>query len=206
MSGTPVLRGERVAGAVLCRGGPAAAFAVASVAVAAAVLVPFGLWMPVVALPVLLVLGAVSWRLLRLVPVRPVPVWTAGLTVALSAGFGVWAALTRAEQVVLRRDSGTYALYAQWIATRHGLPVDPHLDTVGGAAAVSGVPYVTLASPGSSRSAVSSSSGTAVPSSCRSSSSGLRRCIPSAGGRPAGPACSWFRRCWGRSRCSRSAA
>jgi hypothetical protein len=111
------------------------------------VLVPFGLWTPVVALPVLLVLGAIGWRLLGLVPVRPAPVWTMALTLALSAGFGIWAALTRAEQVVLRRDSGTYALYAQWIGTRHGLPVDPQLDAFGGAA-VLGIPNVTLASPG----------------------------------------------------------
>jgi hypothetical protein len=148
VSGTPSLRGERVAGALLWRGGPAAAFAVTAVALSAAVLVPAGLWTPVVALPVLLVLGAVGWRLLRLVPVRPAPVWTAGLTVALAAGFGAWAALTRAEQVVLRRDSGTYALYAHWIATRHGLPVDPQLDAFGGAAKVLGIPGVTLASPG----------------------------------------------------------
>jgi hypothetical protein len=147
VTATPFLRGERAAGALLWRGGPAAAFAVAAVALAAAVLVPFGLWAPVVALPVLLVLGAIGWRLLGLVPVRPVPVWTAGLTVALSAGFGIWAAVTRAEQVVLRRDSGTYALYAQWIATRHGLPVDAQLHAFGGAASL-GVPDVTLASPG----------------------------------------------------------
>jgi hypothetical protein len=147
-SDTPSLRGERVAGAILWRGGSAAALAVAAVALAASVLVPFGLWMPVVALPVLLVLGAIGWRLLRLVPVRPAPVWTAGLTVALSAGFGIWAALTRAEQVVLRRDSGSYALYSHWIATRHGLPVDPQLDAFGGAATALGIPQVTLGSPG----------------------------------------------------------
>ena len=148
MSATPSLRGERVAGALLWRGGPAAALAVAVVTLAAAVLVPLRLWTPVAVLPVLLVLGAVGWRLLRLVPSRPAPVWTAALTVALSAGFGVWAAATRAEQVALRRDSGTYALYAQWIATRHGLPIDAHLDAFGGAAAALAVPGATVASPG----------------------------------------------------------
>jgi len=147
VSTAPSLRGERVAGALLWRGGPAAALAAAAVALAAAVLAPAGLWTPAVVLPVLLVLGAVGWRLLGLVPVRPAPVWTAGLTVALATGFGVWAALTRSEQAVLRRDSGTYALFAQWIATRHGLPVDPHLDALGGAAALR-IPDVTLASPG----------------------------------------------------------
>jgi hypothetical protein len=38
--------------------------------------------------------------------------------------------------VVLGRDAGSYALYAQWIATRHGLPVDAHLDAFGGVAAL----------------------------------------------------------------------
>jgi hypothetical protein len=96
VASTPSLRGERFAGALLWRGGPAAAFAVTAVALAAAVLVPVHLWTPVVALPVLLVLGAVGWRLLGLVPVRPAPVWSASLTLALAAAAGFWAAATLA--------------------------------------------------------------------------------------------------------------
>ncbi|MGZ4602341.1 MAG: hypothetical protein ACXV0U_01950 [Kineosporiaceae bacterium] len=147
MASTPTLRGETIAGAVLWRAGPGGALGVAAVGVAAAVLVPLHLWQPIVALPVLALLGAVGWRLLRLVPARPTPVWASGLTVLLAAGFTAWAAHTHGEQVVLRRDAGSYALFAQWLATRHGLPIDGHLDAFGGAPAL-GVPGFTLASPG----------------------------------------------------------
>ncbi len=141
-----VLRGERVAGAVLARTGPGAAFAVAGVALAAAVLVPAGLWRPLVAWPVVAVVVALGWRLAAALPARPVPVWSAALCGLAAVGHGVWAALTHAEHVVLRRDSGSYALYAQWVATRHGLPVGGRLDAFGGPE-VLGVPGFTLASP-----------------------------------------------------------
>ncbi|MBI4942967.1 MAG: hypothetical protein HY830_19665, partial [Actinobacteria bacterium] len=69
-----VLPGEVVAGRVLARVGPGAAFAVAGVALSAAVLVPAGLWRPVVAVPVALVVLALAWRLAASLPSRPVPV------------------------------------------------------------------------------------------------------------------------------------
>ena len=147
MASTPTLRGERIAGAVLWRAGPAAALAVAAIGLAAVLLVPLHLWQPVVVLPFLAVLAVPGWRLLRLVPARPAPVWASGLSVLLAAGFTLWAAWTHGEQVVLRRDAGSYALFAQWLATRHGLPVDAHLGAFGGAAAL-GVPGFSLGSPG----------------------------------------------------------
>lgn len=140
------LPGEVVAGRVLARVGPGAAFAVAGVALAAALLVPAGLWRPVVAVPVALVVLALAWRLAASLPSRPVPVWSAVLCGAVAAGHGVWAALTHAEHVVLRRDSGSYALYTQWIATRHGLPVDADLAAFGGPEVLR-VPGFSLASP-----------------------------------------------------------
>ena len=47
---------------------------------------------------------------------------------------------------MLRRDAGTYALYAQWIAHPARLPVDAHLAAFGGPAALAD-PSFTLASP-----------------------------------------------------------
>ena len=147
MADTPTLRGERIAGLVLWRAGPAAAAAVLAVTLAAVVLAPLHLWRPVVALPVLLVLGAAGWRLVLRVPHRPAPAWAAGGTVLAALAFAVWTALTHGEHVVLRRDGGSYALFAQWLATRHGLPVEPFLSAFGGPAALD-VPGLTFASPG----------------------------------------------------------
>jgi hypothetical protein len=142
----PALGGEWAAGAVLLRGGPLAGLVGGLVAVAAAVLVPLRLWLPIIVLPVLLVGLALAWRLCLLIPVRPVPIWSAALSVLVAGGETAWAAATHAEQLVLRRDPGSYALYAQWLATRHGLPVDAQLDAFGGAAALA-VPGFTLSSP-----------------------------------------------------------
>lgn len=141
-----VLPGEPAAGVVLLRGGPFAGLAVGVVVVAGALLVPVGLWRPWVALPVILVGLALAWRLTALLPVRPVPVWSAALSVAVAVEEGVWAAATHAEHLVLRRDPGSYALYAQWIGSRHGLPVQAHLDAFGGPEALA-VPGFTLDSP-----------------------------------------------------------
>ena len=143
---TVPLRGERAAGAVLARTGPAAGLVVVAVSLVAAVAVPIGLWRPWLVWPVVVVAVAGSLRRVRRLPAVPVPRWTAITSGALAAGFTLWAAATRAEQVVLRRDPGAYALYAQWIATQHGLPVADHLASFGGAAAY-GVPGFSLESP-----------------------------------------------------------
>ena len=94
----------------------------------------------------ILVASAAVFRFLALVPIAPVPGWTAWGTVAVALGHGVWAAATHAEHVIVRRDGGSYALYTQWIATRHGLPVDADTDALGGAAALAD-PAFRLASP-----------------------------------------------------------
>jgi hypothetical protein len=130
------LPGERLAGQVLLRGGVLAAGVLLVVVVAAAVLVPLQAWYWFTLAPLLLLGLAAAWRLARYLPARDVPGWTAWATVAIAAGHGVWAALTHAEQVVLRRDAGSYALYSHWIATRHGLPVEDHLAAFGGPAAL----------------------------------------------------------------------
>lgn len=142
----PTLRGEWLSGAVLARSGPFAAGVVAAVGLLAAVLVPFGLWRPWLVWPALVVVLAGAGYLVRFVPARPAPRWAAPASIAVAAGHAVWAASTHAEHVVLRRDAGSYALYTQWIATRHGLPVGADLDAFGGAAALTD-PAFRLASP-----------------------------------------------------------
>jgi hypothetical protein len=140
------LPSEGWSGAILYRAGPALAGIAALIAVLAAALVPVGAWRPAVAMPLLLVGLLAIAVLLPRVPTRPVPVWTALTSLAVAVGHGCWAAATHAEHLVLRRDAGSYALYAQWIATRHGLPIDPQAGLFGGAAAVAD-PAFTFGSP-----------------------------------------------------------
>ncbi len=122
------------------------AAAVAAVTAVAVPLVLADLWAPWTAVPVCLVAAALAGRLAWAVPVVATPAWAALLSAAVAAGGGLWAALTRAEHVVLRRDAGSQALYAHHLATHHGLPVDPSLAALGGAQALAD-PNVTIASP-----------------------------------------------------------
>jgi hypothetical protein len=142
----PALRGEYLAGAVLTRSGPLAAGLVASTALLAAILVPFGGWRPWIVVPLLLVITVALVRVVRLLPAPPAARWSAPLCLAIAVGHGWWAAATHAQHVVLRRDAGSYALFTQWIATRHGLPVPSYLDAFGGSAALTD-PAFRLASP-----------------------------------------------------------
>jgi hypothetical protein len=143
------LRGEPAAAAVILRGGPGAAYAVLAVSVLAAVLVPLGLWRPAVVLPLLVLAAVAVWWLTRMVPYQggpPVPVWSAAACLAIAVGFGIWAGITHGEHIVLRRDAGSYALFAHWLATRHGLPVTANLSAFGGPAALA-VPGFSFDSP-----------------------------------------------------------
>ncbi|MBT0770345.1 hypothetical protein KIH74_15490 [Kineosporia sp. J2-2] len=142
----PGSRGERLSGVVLARSGPLAACFLAFTGLLAAVLVPFGGWIPWLVVPLLVIALAASVRLVRFVPATAAPAWVAPAVVAIAAGHGVWAALTHAEHVVLRRDAGSYALYTQWIATRHGLPIPSWLEAFGGSAALTD-PAFRLSSP-----------------------------------------------------------
>jgi hypothetical protein len=143
----PPRRADVWAGAVLARGGPAAAAVAVATALLAAVLVPLHAWYGWLAVPLALAAAVVAVRgATRLVPSVPVPAWAGAAVVAIAAGHGVWAALTRAEHVVLRRDAGSYAQYTHWITDRHALPVDASLDAFGGAAALAD-PAFRLSSP-----------------------------------------------------------
>jgi len=122
------------------------AAAVAAITAVAVPLVLLDLWTPAVAVPVSLVAAAFAGRLAWGTPVVAATWWTAGGSLAIAVVSGLWAALTHAEHVVLRRDAGSVALYAHQLATHHGLPVDPVLAALGGTDVLSD-PNVTLASP-----------------------------------------------------------
>jgi hypothetical protein len=142
----PALRGERLAGIVLSRSGPLAAGLVTATGLLAAVLVPIGGWRSWLVVPLLLLIAVALVRLVQAVPAPPVPRWTALSCLAIAVAHGWWAAATRSEHVVLRRDAGSYALYTQWIATHHKLPLPSFLDAFGGPAALTD-PAFRLASP-----------------------------------------------------------
>lgn len=110
-------------------------------------LMALNLWRPVVALPVLLVALAVAVRVAGTVPGSAGPRWAAAALALVATGAGVWAGATHAEHVVLRRDAGTYALYAQHLASAHGMRVDVDVPALGGRATLA-LPGVTTGSPG----------------------------------------------------------
>ena len=142
----PLLRGERWAGAVLTRTVVALALLTVLGAAACAVLAPFALWQPVVALPVLLVLLAVSVRVSAIVPGRPLPVWSAATLVVLSVAATVWAGATHSEQLLPRRDSGSYYQASVNLAEHHRTPIPVPAATIGGPHVLD-IPGVTLDSP-----------------------------------------------------------
>jgi hypothetical protein len=142
----PLLRGERWAGAVLTRTVVALALLTVLGSAACAVLAPFGIWQPVVALPVLLVLLAVSVRVSAIVPARPLPVWSAATLVVLAVAATVWAGATHSEQLLPRRDSGSYYQASVNLAEHHRSPIRVPAATIGGPHVLD-IPGVTLDSP-----------------------------------------------------------
>ena len=142
----PLLRGERVAARAMTRVLVTVALLIVLGGAACALLAPFGLWLPLVALPLLLVLAVVAARVSRLASARTVPVWAAAAIVALAIGSTVWAGLTHSEQVLPRRDPGSYLQSATALATTHRLPLEVPPGTIGGAGVLR-VPGVSLESP-----------------------------------------------------------
>jgi hypothetical protein len=143
----PLLRGERRAGRFLAR---VAVTSAATMLLGGLVAMPLSLlhlWEPFVALPVLLVMLAVAVRASRCVLARPMPPWSLVLCLLVAVGAGLWAGATHDEHVVLRRDAGSYALYAQQLADKHQLPIDAHVSRLGGASVVDD-PDVVIAGPG----------------------------------------------------------
>ncbi|MGJ7441523.1 hypothetical protein [Aquipuribacter sp. MA13-6] len=93
-----------------------------------------GWWSPWTAGPAALVGVALAVALVPRLPLPRLPWRTALPLLVLCAGFGLWAALTHGEHVVVRRDPGAYATYALALARFGGVPLDPGLDVFGLAA------------------------------------------------------------------------
>jgi hypothetical protein len=68
------------------------------------------------------------------------PRWVGAVVVALVAGFGVLAWLWSSGHLVVRRDPGTYAMYADWLRRHGSVPIPAHGGLFG--------PGVSFASPG----------------------------------------------------------
>jgi hypothetical protein len=142
----PLLKGEAWGGWLVTRTVTWSALWLVLGSVAAALLALGGLWQPWVAGPVLLVLAVVAGFGATLVPVRPLPVWSAAALVVLAVGAVVWAGVTHSEQVLPRRDSGSYLQSAIQLASGHARPIAVAPDSVGGAEVLA-IDGVTLASP-----------------------------------------------------------
>ncbi|MDF2093131.1 hypothetical protein P0Y31_12325 [Knoellia sp. 3-2P3] len=128
----PLLRGEAFAGWLVGRVVVAAAAWVLLGAAACGLLALAGLWQPLVAAVVLLVLAAVAVRVAALVPSRPMPVWVALALAVVALGTTLWAGLTHSEQVLPRRDSGSYLQSSLELARGHERPIELSPESVGG--------------------------------------------------------------------------
>jgi hypothetical protein len=142
----PLLRGEALLGRALHRLVIAFAAWLVAGALLCGVLALLGLWQPLVALPLLAVLGAGALWVAALVPSRPLPVWAALALVTVAVGATAWAGLTHSEQVLPRRDAGSYLQSAIDLAQGHRRPIAVPAASVGGPEALA-VEGVTLASP-----------------------------------------------------------
>jgi len=143
----PLLRGERLAGLVLTRFVVSTAILTALTAVAAAALAWLGIWEPLVASVVLVVLAAVSWRVSAIVPTRALPIWTAMALLVISLGATTWAGLTHDEQVLPRGESGVNAQAAVSLALQHQWPISLRANEFGGPEVLR-IPGLTIDSPG----------------------------------------------------------
>lgn len=142
----PLLRGEAFAGWLVGRVVAGTAIWVVLGSLACALLALAGLWTPLGALISLVVLGAAAWRLSALVPARPMPVWVALALVAIAVGATAWAGVTHSEQVLPRRDSGSYFQSSVELAEGHARPIPIAPESVGGSD-VLGIDGITLGSP-----------------------------------------------------------
>jgi hypothetical protein len=143
----PLLRGEHLAGRGLTRFVVSTGLLTASVAAAAAALAWLGIWEPLVAVVVLLVLAALSWRLSGVVPTRALPVWAAMALLVISLGATTWAGLTHDEQVLPRAEAGVNAQAAISLAKGHQWPIPLSANDLGAPGALQ-IAGVTVGSPG----------------------------------------------------------
>lgn len=143
----PLLRGERLAGQVLTRFVVSTGLLTALTAVAAAALAWLGIWEPLVASVVLVLLAALSWRVSAVVPTRALPVWSALALLVISLGMTTWAGLTHDEQLLPRGESGVNAQAAVSLAQRHQWPISLSANEFGGPEMLR-IPGLTIGSQG----------------------------------------------------------
>jgi len=143
----PLLRGERLAGRALTRFVTASGLLTVSAAAAAAALAWLGIWEPVVASVLLVVLTALSWRVSAVMPARTLPVWSALALLVISLGATTWAGLTHDERVLPRGETGVNAQSALSLAKGHQWPIPLSANEFGGPVTLQ-IPGVTIASPG----------------------------------------------------------
>jgi len=142
----PLLRGERAVARVLTRLVVASALTTILGAAACAMLAPLGAWVPWLAIPALSLLALVATRVSALVTSKPMPVWTAAALIAVALAATVWGGLTSSQQVLPRRDSGSYLQSASSLATTHRTPIEVPAASIGGPQTLR-IPGVTLESP-----------------------------------------------------------
>jgi hypothetical protein len=143
----PLLRGERLAGRVLTRVVISTALLTALTAVSAAALAWLGIWEPLVACVVLVVLAALSWRVSSVVPTRALPVWTAMTLLAISLGATAWAGLTHDERLLPVGEPGVNAQAAVSLARQHQWPISMPANEFGGPDVLR-IPGLTIGSSG----------------------------------------------------------
>ena len=143
----PLLRGERLAGRALTRFVVSTALLTGLIAVAGAALAWSGIWDPLVASVVLVILAAISWRVSAVVPTRALPVWTALALLMISFGATAWAGLTHDEQVLPRGEAGVNAQAAVSLAQRGHWPISLSANELGGPQVLR-IPGLTTGSPG----------------------------------------------------------
>jgi hypothetical protein len=120
-------------GRVLAVASVAPALVVAGWLLAAYPLALAGHARPPLALPAALIVVIGLLTAARRVPALPdTPWWPVLSTGAVAAAFTVYTAAHAAGHVVLRRDSGVYALFARWIADTGGFRIPAELQYIGG--------------------------------------------------------------------------
>lgn len=93
------------------------------------------------------VAAAFGWLVLRRCPRLDGPAWAGWLTLAVVAAFVVLAWGWSSEHVVLRRDAGSYGLYAQWLTGSGRLPIPADAAVFGPGSGTAGG-SISFASPG----------------------------------------------------------
>lgn len=130
--GLPLLRGERSAGRVVQDVVVAVALWVVLGSLAGGLLALAGAWEPLAAVAVLVPLLGLAWWTARRLRAPALPVWVAGALALIALATTVWAGTTHAEQVLPRRDSGSYLQSAIDLAAHHERPIRVNVEQLGG--------------------------------------------------------------------------